>query len=637
MKSIRGASILLAYGAAAADENPSRSSRSNIPRPIAGLHALQKLAKNDAKYNGKTGRDLQLSDLLGGSLGGELQLECGNTCRDDEECMSFMFGASDPSEVLVDSCNTGCIPKMALSTCERFCHEDDLEEDEDTDAANAIVSVARLGGLFDSMDDIMCSNCKFYKCCVTPDASTSRYDACKDELTDDVESFVSGEWNFEDFDADLTSLIPDWGAEDLPGFGGWDPNNLPDIGLQDLDIDSLVPDGWEEIVEDLPDVVEDVVDAVLNITSSFAPGLSALEQLMDNFDCSNTCDEDLCNVLLAGDGDRSIIEDVCNSNCMPSTLDCEKICENVDGADALGSAGGIACDSCNFVQCCASGDGFDTCEEFLPDMDGLMAGIDWDEIHAAVDWNYTILDWDWGEIETSLGEMTHSIHSMLDQAFADVDIFSVSCNPIDCPVDGACDGTLDLSTVNFDQVCDNAIFRCVEGLQVMCESKCGDGGADNFLSAPLCSLCGIAECCRDDGDSKSLKYCLQGAVLELDNISISVPQDADLEDEDGAGITVAIEDETLMTGPSSGTDLEDASDPNPLESDTLDLMEEPSVDELAESAMTSDVDREEGDGDDPLDFSFARSAEPDPLSATARTSISLCIAWASVAALYFVL
>ena len=86
---------------------------------------------------------------------------------------------------------------------------------------------------------------------------------------------------------------------------------------------------------------------------------------------------------------------------------------------------------------------FDSCQDLLPDMEGvnLWPDFDWDAttMQFASGWNQTgawVDDLDWGGIEETLGGLAEDLHLLLDQAlanydtsFPDFDSFPVTCNP----------------------------------------------------------------------------------------------------------------------------------------------------------------------------------------------------------------
>ena len=178
-----------------------------------------------------------LGDLLGeGNVGdsttsglldflGMDMYACSDKCKEEDKgvCDSFMM-SMDPTTVFEDACNTGCIPQVRLDTCAQFCSDTNAATADDVDTA-AVTAVAQKRGMFDSLvQDLMCSDCKFYICCAG-DGGT--YDMCKDELTTDINDQATG-------DSILSDLL-----EDLSG-------SLGGSIMEDVDIDN--------IFEDLPDL-----------------------------------------------------------------------------------------------------------------------------------------------------------------------------------------------------------------------------------------------------------------------------------------------------------------------------------------------------------------------------------------------
>jgi len=358
-----------------------------------------------------------------------------------------------------------------LTTCEQVCG--------DGDAADT--AVERLS-LFDSSVEPMCGNCKFYKCCRV--SGEESYESCKDD-------------NLPDMD----SLLPD----------GWDPEDLPDM-------DSLF-DGWD--LGDLPDMIDSLFPdndggAVSSGTDS-ASGLSVLGQLVDSF-CPETCTKkELCDSgFMLGMGDQTLLEEAYNLGCLPVVPSCGEICDNADGSEFLGSVVDMACDSCNFLECCAQSNGFETCQDLLPNMGDLLPDIDWDTI-LNTEWDYTAnwgasVDWSGFEAASGLSELVENLHSLFDEALTGFDSFPVTCNSDTCPIDGVCEMSVNLANVE-DACAKNAFFACAEGLEDMCANECESGMSDHFLSTGFCSLCNIAECCSKNGTA-SFEDCALGAISQ---------------------------------------------------------------------------------------------------------------------------
>lgn len=249
--------------------------------------------------------------------------------------------------------------------------------------------------------------------------------------------------------------------------------------------------------------------------SDSASGISVLGVLFADLNCPETCnDTNLCNSFFLGMGDEEVLSKACNSGCLPEVPSCNDICENANEVEFMGSVVDMACDSCNFLDCCAGDDDFDVCKKNLPEMGNLL--IDWDTSLVG-DWSHSgLIELDWEDIEEALGGLSNlaeDLHSLVDDALIDFDYFPVTCNPKTCPIAGACDMSYDMANLNFENVCEgDAIFKCMEGLKEMCTSECDQGTANNWESAAFCSLCDIATCCEDNGNSTSFEGCVLEAT-----------------------------------------------------------------------------------------------------------------------------
>jgi len=512
---IRATSFLLASHAAYAKLNSLPNEANPQSKSVAGLRELQRLANSKDRglfgdhfagfgdsfeetieniFELGSGGDPEetTGNLLSGlSNGGD----CDETCADSSKCASFM-GMPPSASGLQDLCDAGCIPQVALSICSNC--------EDDTGADATITSVQRLN-LFDFSPDLLCGNCEFYKCCI---AEGSSFESCQENLPDmddftDLASTIPGLGEITDSLLPDLGEMPDW---DAPFPGGLDVGDFPDMS-------SLVPD-WD----------------AASIGSESDSVFPFFGQLVGSVDCPKTCDnKELCESVFMGVrvmGDQTL-EDACNEGCLPlvSASFCEDTCGNVDGQEFLGSVVDVACDSCKFVECCAKDQSdddnkFDTCKEFLPIMGNLLPDIEWDTF-PTTDWNYTWgtdLDWSGLEVASGLSEIVENIHSLFDQALGDFDAFPVTCNSETCPVDGLCDNSINFSGVDLEDVCENsAFFKCAEGLEDMCANECGSASlgvtrSSNFLSTSFCSLCNMAECCKEKDNGTSFEECASLAV-----------------------------------------------------------------------------------------------------------------------------
>jgi len=633
MELIHVTSFLLVSSSATATSAKPSSSHAEHPQPskrtIDGLRALHALASNN--YDEGKRRDLQNALLSGPGAGG---LDCGDTCTDDDECTSFMAtgrSASDPASVLEGSCNAGCIPEVALSTCKQYCGDD---EDAAPHAAVTAEQRQGLGGVFDSPVDLLCGNCKFYQCCVGG-FGDAKYDSCKEHLPEDADS--SDDWGFAglgDF-PDIGSLLPDdWQLGDLPDVNALF-SNLGDLGS------ALIPDKLSELA--------DAVSGGIGDTAGI-PGLDGLLAL----DCPDTCTKkELCGSgFPIGAMDVETLEEACDIGCLPvmDATPCEQICNDPDfehNGFFWGAVADIECDSCKFLECCAGG-GFATCQDFLPDMGNVLPEIDWDTMQDTLEWNSTIdwgaiLDWSGMELATGLTEVVDSLHLMFDEAFASFDSFPVTCNSETCSIDGLCDLSVDLASVDFEDACTkNVLFDCAEGLETMCANEC-KGGSVFFLSAGFCSLCNMAECCKDA--TTSFEDCALGAVQQAAVGAIEEISDA-LPSQLGVGPVSPVEDfasepldtpvisvESLDSSPSDLTpeDSSESSTGAPIEAPSSESNGAPVT--PAEDSASQQLNASSASAEPSIEMS--RFTEPDPYSASHVSEISMSIALASIAAFVF--
>ncbi|KAL9186825.1 hypothetical protein ACHAXT_010545 [Thalassiosira profunda] len=428
MKLIAASGVLLAGGASAKNlrSSPRPTKAASYARSIAGLQALRKLSR------AKDGRALQLVgfDELG------LQLSqfgasnaCGETCDDEALCASFMTGND-----LEATCNEGCVPQAALDFCE-MCSGSGANNNPALDAsaldsrpmlggagasqgasagvgASSAATAEQRQGFLDAALGMACGSCEYYKCCTNGE---TKYDACSDRLPD-PDAFFPGEGldfleDWEGVMGDMTdweSLLPeDWGAWDAPGaslgacrmneqcaalglVGQCCPTKEGDM-LECCNDDEaasspgrpLVPEDWG--AWDAPGTAPGATQGGSGSGpggTDQASGLSMLGQLVDSFDCPDTCD---CEALFSGTASLETIEDACNSNCLPTVTVCEEVCSG-DAADSQ------LCNVCNFLSCCGEDEvlgesKFDTCQEYVPNLEQLLdvgTGANWGGPGSAV-------------------------------------------------------------------------------------------------------------------------------------------------------------------------------------------------------------------------------------------------------------
>ena len=322
-----------------------------------------------------------LGDLLGDGNGGDStssglldflgmdMYACSDTCKEEDKgvCDSFMM-SMNPTTVFEDACNTGCIPQVRLDTCAQFCSDDDAAAN---DVDTAVVAVAEKRGMFDSLvQDLMCSDCKFYTCCIG-DGGT--YDTCKNELATDVNDQATGDSIlsdlFEDLSGSLGGSIVDIDniLEDLPDLSSLFPSDTDSSGLADTTTDWDIQELLDQMLaalglEDLFSGIQDLFDEEA-MTTDF-------ETIADTV----TCDPDSCPIegLCTGDLDFSNFkpDDLCTQNAFFSCGDgLNTLCEECTAGDR----DGLICNLCSIATCCQDGNSsFQECALSSPLAQGLV-------------------------------------------------------------------------------------------------------------------------------------------------------------------------------------------------------------------------------------------------------------------------
>jgi len=326
-----------------------------------------------------------LGDLLGDGNGGDstssgLLLDflgmdmyaCSDTCKEEDKgvCDSFMM-SMNPTTVFEDACNTGCIPQVRLDTCAQFCSDDAAAAD---DVNTAVTAVAEKRGMFDSLvQDLMCSDCKFYTCCI---GGGGTYDMCKDELATDVNDQATGDSILSDLFEDLSgslggSIMEDVDIdsifEDLPDLSSLFPSDTDSSGIADTttdwDIQELVDQMLAALgLEDLFSGMQDLFDEDA-MTTDF-------ETIADTI----TCDPDSCPIegLCTGDLDFASFkpDDLCAQNAFFACGDgLDILCEECTAGDR----DGLICNLCSIATCCQDGNSsFQECALSSPLAQGLV-------------------------------------------------------------------------------------------------------------------------------------------------------------------------------------------------------------------------------------------------------------------------
>eukprot|EP00584_Thalassiosira_punctigera_P017914 CAMPEP_0172565538 /NCGR_PEP_ID=MMETSP1067-20121228/108553_1 /TAXON_ID=265564 ORGANISM="Thalassiosira punctigera, Strain Tpunct2005C2" /NCGR_SAMPLE_ID=MMETSP1067 /ASSEMBLY_ACC=CAM_ASM_000444 /LENGTH=691 /DNA_ID=CAMNT_0013356433 /DNA_START=59 /DNA_END=2134 /DNA_ORIENTATION=- len=645
MKLIFASTILI--GAAAKDQpgSPENATGLRGPRPQGERQALF----GSGAGGGLGGGGGVFVDFFGGGGGVVTESLCGDACADSDACSSFLsLGAIlDPTSVFERACDARCFPKSTLSACERVCDEEHAETE-------AVVStaVARAGFLLDpeSAKESMCADCKFYECCLGDDdeaaADSTGYDACKVHLADDVEGQVVGNSLLDEIVNSVTEAFEGLGEalggglEDVLDFDVTDALEAAEEGIVavDADFDSVL----SQIVNSFTEAMNGTVQALENIDvstwdfdindwgdgaswtgSDGTSGASVFGQVVGSFGCPATCAESgLCDSVLRGASDRAVLEDACNSRCLPAPGSCDEICGNVvNGPAFLAPIADMACKSCEFFRCCGEdgevgGDDaakFNACQAHLPDAADALSNIKWDG-SGFQEW---IDDMDWSGMADSLG----TLQSLFDESMAKFDSFAsgVTCNPDTCPISGLCEMNIDLASVDFDDVCsDDAFFRCGRGLEDMCANECDESkpwGSDGF--APFCSLCDIATCCSTSKeDGKTFRDCTSEALSELTDDLGGVVDSIGSADVDAPVEAILVEDSPSLSDVSptgapgdssavsskntSGSSVQDS-----LPESSESAIETPAGDAMSETIGTSTVTQVETTLPDPADSPFA--------------------------------
>jgi len=323
-----------------------------------------------------------LGDLIGDGNGGDSTTSggglldflgmdmyaCSDKCKKEDKgvCDSFMM-SMNPTTVFEDACNTGCIPQVRLDTCAQFCSDDAAAAD---DVDTAVTAVAEKRGMFDSLvQDLMCSDCKFYTCCVG-DGGT--YDMCKNELATDVNDQATGDSILSDLFEDLSgslggSIDIDSIFEDLPDLSSLFPSDTDSSGIADTTTDWDIQELLDQMLaalglEDLFSGMQDLFDEEA-MTADF-------ETIADTI----TCDPDSCPIegLCTGDLDFTSFkpDDLCTQNAFFSCGDgLDTLCEECTAGDR----DGLICNLCSIATCCQDGNSsFQECALSSPLAQGLV-------------------------------------------------------------------------------------------------------------------------------------------------------------------------------------------------------------------------------------------------------------------------
>lgn len=518
---------------------------------------------------------------------------CGETCSDEDLCGSFV-SAVDPAS----TCDAGCVPASALEMCDRLCTNGDAGG---ADGPVAVQQRQGIEGLFGSFTptssspsvlsmttDLACANCAFYQCCVGDEG----YEACQSKLPN-VEDFVpeiealdpTGDFEMQDL---VDALMPEnWESmlsdemEQLGGIFDIDPEMTSGIG-NDLDLEEIFSwnaTDWDVLDWDVLDwegigeFMGPLADGLHSLLDEAAAEMTALDADMTAISALNLeCDPAACPVdglcEAAGTGldpsnlDLSTVDfdEVCASNALfLCTGELEGACdERCDGDVSDDSAS--FCALCQLARCCNEGGETASFQDCASESVSQAA-----ESMAAV-------------LDSAMEGISEALEGMALELADAVEVFVADASTPDiCPKDGvdACpvvegfcdifDGeatNFDLSTVNFEQACnDNAFLLCApEGFDDMCAEKCsGETGSDVTLAVArsvalelnpqdaFCTICGVATCCRDKDADSTFEDC----------VSVHVPSWG-LSEDSGASSEVPVA-ETLEPSVQDGESEADSS------------------------------------------------------------------------------
>jgi len=250
----------------------------------------------------------------------------------------------------------------------------------------------------------------------------------------------------------------------------------------------------------LPDAVE--IDSILSDTNMLQSGNES--ELLDGGIFTGGLTEGPCASVFSGAPDESIMEKICDNNCLPAAMSCEGVCNE----DSFFGSFDLACDTCEFMSCCqqdqATDTKFETCQQYLPDLTlpEPNLGLDW--VNSSIDWS----------------NFTSEIDFIFDGLIWDLTDRDDTCFISDsCPVQGLCDYSANWTALDNDSLCsENALLLCLPpDFGKMCASECGDGTSSSpggVLAVPFCSLCSIAQCCsgKDSTAESPFEECALGSV-----------------------------------------------------------------------------------------------------------------------------
>lgn len=213
-----------------------------------------------------------------------------------------------------------------------------------------------------------------------------------------------------------------------------------------------------------------------------------------------------CDSVFSSDPDESIMEKICDNNCLPAAMSCEVVCNE----DSFFGSFDLACDTCEFMSCCQQDQDtdskFETCQQYLPDLT-LPEPI------LGLDWVYNSTDQLWSNL-------TSEMDFIFDGLVWDLTDWDDTCFIADsCPVQGLCDYSANWTALDNDSLClENALLLCMPpAFGEMCASECGEDASsspEGLLAEPFCSLCSIAQCCsgKDNTAESPFEDCALGSV-----------------------------------------------------------------------------------------------------------------------------
>ena len=185
------------------------------------------------------------------------------------------------------------------------------------------------------------------------------------------------------------------------------------------------------------DALSEEIDLILSDTNVTHSG----NELVDGFFTGGLFETGPCDSVFFGDPDETIMEEICNNNCLPAaTMSCEVVCKS---EESFFGSFHLACDTCKFMNCCqqdqATDAKFETCQQYLPDLTP--------EPNLGLDWGYNSTDQSWSNL-------TSEIDFIFDGLVWNLTDWDDTCFIADsCPVQGLCDYSANWTALDNDNLC----------------------------------------------------------------------------------------------------------------------------------------------------------------------------------------